>query len=87
MLLRHETYEHSYPHCWRCRKPLIYRAVSSWFVQVTEFRDRMVEVQFGRNGDPQYELNSIAHKRQLPFGEYVDMVRSSGASDQPSPAM
>ena len=44
VLLRHETYEHSYPHCWRCRNPLIYRAVSSWFVKVTDFRDRMVEL-------------------------------------------
>ncbi len=44
VLLRHETYEHPYPHCWRCRNPLIYRAVSSWFVSVTEFRDRMVEL-------------------------------------------
>ncbi|MDQ2625581.1 MAG: isoleucine--tRNA ligase, partial [Actinomycetota bacterium] len=44
VLLRHETYEHSYPHCWRCRNPLIYKAVSSWFVRVTEFRDRMVEL-------------------------------------------
>ncbi|MEE6138705.1 isoleucine--tRNA ligase [Mycobacterium sp. 050128] len=44
VLIRHETYEHPYPHCWRCRNPLIYRAVSSWFVAVTEFRDRMVEL-------------------------------------------
>ncbi len=44
VLLRHETYDHPYPHCWRCRNPLIYRAVSSWFVKVTEFRDRMVEL-------------------------------------------
>jgi isoleucyl-tRNA synthetase len=44
ILIRHETYEHSYPHCWRCRNPLIYRAVSSWFVKVTELRDRMVEL-------------------------------------------
>ena len=43
-LIRHETYDHPYPHCWRCRNPLIYRAVSSWFVKVTEFRDRMVEL-------------------------------------------
>ena len=34
-LVRHETYTHSYPHCWRCRNPLIYKAVSSWFVAVT----------------------------------------------------
>ncbi len=40
-LVRVASYEHSYPHCWRCRTPLIYRAVSSWFVRVTDFRDRM----------------------------------------------
>ncbi|WP_422646936.1 isoleucine--tRNA ligase [Actinoalloteichus caeruleus] len=44
VLLRHETYDHAYPHCWRCRNPLIYRAVSSWFVRVTAFKDRMVEL-------------------------------------------
>ena len=44
VVLRHETYQHSYPHCWRCRNPLIYKAVSSWFVRVTQFRDRMVEL-------------------------------------------
>lgn len=43
-LLRQASYEHSYPHCWRCRNPLIYKAVSSWFVRVTDFRDRMVEL-------------------------------------------
>ncbi|MGH3775707.1 MAG: isoleucine--tRNA ligase [Pseudonocardiaceae bacterium] len=42
VLLRHETYDHTYPHCWRCNNPLIQRAVSSWFVEVTRFRDRMV---------------------------------------------
>ncbi|MBZ2196035.1 isoleucine--tRNA ligase [Occultella gossypii] len=44
VVVRHETYDHSYPHCWRCRNPLIYKAVSSWFVRVTQFRDRMVEL-------------------------------------------
>ncbi|MGN6127799.1 MAG: isoleucine--tRNA ligase, partial [Humibacter sp.] len=43
-LLRQASYEHSYPHCWRCRNPLIYKAVSSWFVRVPEIRDRMVEL-------------------------------------------
>ncbi len=43
-LVREASYEHPYPHCWRCRKPLVYKAVSSWFVRVTEFRDRMVEL-------------------------------------------
>jgi isoleucyl-tRNA synthetase len=43
-LLRVASYEHSYPHCWRCRNPLIYKAVSSWFVRVPEIRDRMGEL-------------------------------------------
>ncbi len=43
-LVRQDTYTHSYPHCWRCRNPLIYKAVSSWFVAVSTFRDRMVEL-------------------------------------------
>jgi isoleucyl-tRNA synthetase len=43
-LLKVASYEHSYPHCWRCRNPLIYKAVSSWFVRVTEVRDRMGEL-------------------------------------------
>jgi isoleucyl-tRNA synthetase len=43
-LFAERSYNHSYPHCWRCRNPLIYKAVSSWFVRVTEIRDRMVEL-------------------------------------------
>jgi isoleucyl-tRNA synthetase len=43
-LLQVKSYEHSYPHCWRCRNPLIYKAVSSWFVKVPEIRDRMGEL-------------------------------------------
>jgi isoleucyl-tRNA synthetase len=44
VLLRHATYEHSYPHCWRTDQPIIYKAVSSWYVQVTAFKDRLVEL-------------------------------------------
>jgi isoleucyl-tRNA synthetase len=42
-LVREASYEHAYPHCWRCRNPLIYKAVSSWFVRVTDIKDRMIE--------------------------------------------
>ena len=35
VVVRHDTHQHSYPHCWRCAEPLVYRAISSWFVQVT----------------------------------------------------
>jgi len=45
------------------------------------FNERKVEVQFGRDADAKYELNSIAHKRELLFGDYVRMVRDSGRSN------
>jgi isoleucyl-tRNA synthetase len=38
-LLKHSTYSHSYPHCWRCKKPLIFRATEQWFASVDGFRD------------------------------------------------
>jgi isoleucyl-tRNA synthetase len=44
VVVRHETYDHAYPHCWRTGTRLIYRAVGSWFVKVTAIRDRMVEL-------------------------------------------
>ena len=43
-LFRESSYVHSYPHCWRCRKPLIYKAVSSWFIKVADQRERMLEL-------------------------------------------
>ncbi|MGV9802625.1 isoleucine--tRNA ligase [Mycobacterium sp. NPDC003449] len=68
VLLRHETYEHSYPHCWRCRNPLIYRAVSSWFVKVTEFRDRMVELNDQITWYPE-------HVKDGQFGKWLSNAR------------
>lgn len=44
VVLKHDQILHSYPHCWRTDQPLIYKAVSSWYVEVTKFRDRMVEL-------------------------------------------
>ncbi|MGV3711820.1 isoleucine--tRNA ligase [Pseudolysinimonas sp.] len=43
-LFQVKSYEHSYPHCWRCRNPLIYKAVSSWFVRVTDVKERAGEL-------------------------------------------
>ena len=58
-LVKVASYEHSYPHCWRCRKPLIYKAVSSWFVRVTEFSDRMVELNQQITWTPEHTKNGI----------------------------
>src|SRR4051812_46053557 len=63
-VVRHETYDHPYPHCWRCARPLVYRAVSSWFVQVTKFRDRMVELNQQIRWVPE-------HIRDGSFGKWL----------------
>jgi len=68
VLLRRETYGHSYPHCWRCRKPLIYMAVSSWFVEVTKFRDRMVELNEQITWVPE-------HVKHGQFGKWLSNAR------------
>ncbi|MEH3134596.1 MAG: isoleucine--tRNA ligase [Mycolicibacterium neoaurum] len=68
VLLRQETYDHSYPHCWRCRNPLIYRAVSSWFVKVTQFRDRMVELNQQITWYPE-------HVKDGQFGKWLSNAR------------
>jgi hypothetical protein len=41
------------------------------------FSEREVEIQFGRNQDANYEMNSIAHKRKMQFGDYIDLVEKS----------
>lgn len=42
-LLKHSEFKHSYPHCWRCKKPLIYRATEQWFASVDGFRQQALE--------------------------------------------
>jgi len=67
-LVRREMYTHSYPHCWRCRNPLIYKAVSSWFVEVTKFRDRMVELNQQITWVPE-------HVKDGQFGKWLENAR------------
>ncbi len=68
LLLRLETYDHPYPHCWRCDQPLIYRAVSSWFVKVTQFRDRMLELNQQITWVPD-------HVQDGSFGKWLENAR------------
>ena len=67
-LFRRETYDHPYPHCWRCGNPLIYKAVSSWFVAVTQLRDRMVELNQDITWVPE-------HVRDGQFGKWLEGAR------------
>ncbi len=68
LLLRLETYEHPYPHCWRCDNPLIYKAVSSWFVKVTAFRTRMLELNEQITWVPE-------HVKDGSFGKWLEGAR------------
>ncbi|HEU4568872.1 MAG TPA: isoleucine--tRNA ligase, partial [Marmoricola sp.] len=68
VLLRRESYDHSYPHCWRCRNPLIYKGVSSWFVQVTAFKDRMLAL----NEQIRWVPEHIKHGQ---FGKWLENAR------------
>lgn len=68
VLLRRESYAHSYPHCWRCRRPLIYMGVSSWFVAVTTFKDRMLELNEQIAWTPEH----IQHGQ---FGKWLENAR------------
>jgi isoleucyl-tRNA synthetase len=72
-LVRHDSYDHSYPHCWRCATPLIYRALSSWFVEVTKFRDRMVELNKDITWVPE-------HVKEGSFGKWIANARDWGIS-------
>ncbi|MEC5384494.1 cupin-like domain-containing protein [Uliginosibacterium sp. H3] len=45
------------------------------------FGDKEVQVQFGRNSDEHYELNKLKHQKTMPFGEYVDLVRNAGKTN------
>jgi len=49
-----ENYRHKYPHCWRCDQPLIYRAISSWYVKVAENRDKLLECNEDINWVPSH---------------------------------
>ncbi len=68
VVVRHDSYDHSYPHCWRCAQPLVYRAISSWFVKVTEFRDRMVELNQQITWVPE-------HVKDGSFGKWIENAR------------
>merc|ERR1712000_127784 len=49
---RVEKYEHSYPHCWRTDKPVLYYPLDSWFIKTTALKDRLVELNKTINWKP-----------------------------------
>ena len=65
LLLRTESYEHSYPHCWRCQSKLIYYARDSWFVRTSAIKDRLVALNAGIDWHPA----EVGTKR---FGDWLE---------------
>ncbi len=67
-LFKQASYDHPYPHCYRCKNPLIYKAVSSWFVETTKVRDRMLELNQEIDWTPD-------HTKEGSFGKWLENVR------------
>ena len=68
MLLRSQTVRHSYPHCWRCDTPLIYRAVTTWFVRVERIKERLIRANRKVHWVP-------AHLKEGRFGKWLENAR------------
>ncbi|MFQ6009788.1 MAG: isoleucine--tRNA ligase [Candidatus Aenigmatarchaeota archaeon] len=49
-----ESYTHDYPYCWRCKSPLLYYAMKSWFIAVSKFREQLAEINQKINWFPDY---------------------------------
>ena len=68
LLFQEKSYVHSYPHCWRCGTPLIYKPVSSWFVSVTKIKPRLLELN--------QEINWIPDNvKDGQFGKWLSNAR------------
>ncbi len=67
-LVKHETLEHSYPYCWRTDTPLIYRAVSSWFVRVEQIKQDLIKANSTTRWVPE-------HLRDGRFGNWLENAR------------
>ncbi len=75
LLFAKEKFEHSYPHCWRCDTPLINYATSSWFVKVTEVKDKALEEAKSINWSPK-------HIKAGRFGKWLEGARDWSISRQ-----
>lgn len=65
LLFSKERYEHSYPFCWRCKSPLLYYAMESWFIKTTAVKDQLIENNKKINWYP-------AHLQEGRFGKFLE---------------
>jgi isoleucyl-tRNA synthetase len=68
LLFKHSTVEHSYPYCWRSDTPLIYKAISTWFVKVEDLKEKMIK----NNEKIHWVPSHIKHGR---FGKWIENAR------------
>lgn len=68
MLVHRATIDHSYPHCWRCESPLIYRGIPAWFCKIDPIKQRMIENNRTINWVPE-------HIRDGRFGSWLENAR------------
>lgn len=68
LLFKKEKYEHSYPHCWRCKTSLIYYARDSWYIRMSDLRDKLVKENENINWEP-------SHIKEGRFGEWIREVK------------
>ncbi len=68
-----ETIKHTYPFCWRCETPLLYYAISSWFIKVSEIRDQLVKTAEDINWVP-------ANIKNGRFGKWLEGARDWAVS-------
>ncbi len=70
LLYKKEKYEHSYPHCWRCKTPLIYYARDSWYIKISDpkIKDKLISENKTINWEP-------AHIRDGRFGEWLREIK------------
>lgn len=73
LLFSSPSFEHSYPHCWRCGTPLIYYARDSWFIEMTKVKDNLIKNNNTINWIPE----SIGKGR---FGDWLENVQDWGIS-------
>ena len=67
-LYRTQKFEHNYPHCWRCDTPLIYYAKPSWYIDMSSYKDKMIEENEKVNWFPSY----VGEKR---FGNWLENLK------------
>ncbi len=67
-LVKRDQILHSYPHCWRCGSPLIYRAIGSWFVGVESIRDKLLKANDQITWQPE-------HIKAGRFGKWLEGAR------------